>query len=316
MTRAKTPADPEVLTLGEAMVLFEAVGEPALRIGSRFTLRVAGAESNFAIALARLGLPVAWLSRVGADRYGRLVTDALAQEGVDLRYVERSSKLSTGVFFRWHDAGSPQIAYYRSGSAATELQPSDLPDDAFRSVRLLHLTGITPALSEGARALVVEAARRAHGRGVTVTFDPNYRSALWSSPRAAFDSHRSLLRFVDWYLCGQVEGKLLVDVRSNDDLWKALRGLGIRGTCIRTGRDGALVSNGDGLQAVRPTRLISVVDEVGAGDGFAAGFVYGLRHGWDPVRCAHAGNTVARTALGHPGDWEAYPRAERFWAEL
>lgn len=311
-----TRPDPEVLTVGETMVLFEAVREPVVRVGTTFTLRVAGAESNFAIALARLDLPVAWVSCVGRDRYGELITEALASEGVDLRYLRTSASRPTGVFFKWHDEGSPQIVYYRSGSAATQLEPSDIPDDALADVRLLHLTGITPALSDSARALVLDAARRAHARGVTVTFDPNYRPSLWADPRAAFDSHRPLLEFVDWYLCGEAEGRLLVDAPSNDQLWKTLRGCGVRGACIRTGRDGALVSDGRLLHAVRPSRLTTVIDDVGAGDGFAAGFVYGLRHGWDPSRCAHAGNTVARTALSGPGDWEAYPRAESFLAEM
>jgi 2-dehydro-3-deoxygluconokinase len=310
------PRDPEVLTLGETMILFEAVREPRLQVGSTFTLRIAGAESNFAIALVRLEVPVAWVSRVGSDRYGALVTDALSREGVDLRHVRTSSTRPTGVFFKWHERQTPQIVYYRSGSAATELEPSDVPDDALENVRLLHVTGITLALSESARALVLDAARRARARGVTVTFDPNYRPPLWSDPQAAFESQRPLLELVDWYLCGEAEGRLLVDASSSQELWKALRGHGVRGACIRRGREGALVSSGDRLHEVRPSRLTAVVDEVGAGDGFAAGFVYGLRNGWDPTRCAHAGNTVARAALGHAGDWEGYPRTERFLAEL
>lgn len=298
------------------MVLFEAVHEPVLRLGSTFTLRLAGAESNFAIALARLGLSVTWASRVGDDRYGRLLTETLAGEGVDLRYVKISGSRPTGVFFKWHEDSIPRIVYYRRGSAATELEPADVPERALDGVRLVHLTGITPALSPTAHDLVLTTAQHAHERGITVTFDPNYRPALWPDPRAAMDSHRSLLPHVDWYLCGESEGRLLFGVDSNEQLWRTLRQHGAQGACIRTGRDGALVSAGSRLELVQPSRTSEVLDEVGAGDGFAAGFAYGLRHGWDPVKCAHAGNTVARTALGVAGDWESYPRLNDFLTEL
>jgi sugar/nucleoside kinase (ribokinase family) len=282
------------------MVLLDPVGDGALEYGRTLTLRVAGAESNFAIALARLGVPVAWVSRVGDDPLGEIVRSTIAGEGVDVSHV-RVDAAPTGVFFKWRRDGRSFPLYYRRGSAAAQLEPGDVPDDALDGVELVHLTGITTALGEGPRALVVDLARRAHELGAIVTFDPNFRPALWSDAREAARAHADVLPFVDWYLCGLEEGCALFGVQSADELVAAV---GTNDVVIRLGSRGALVR---GVE-VAPERLEDVVDEVGAGDAFAAGFAYGLLQDWPPDRSARAANVLAAHALRGTGDWETLPR--------
>jgi 2-dehydro-3-deoxygluconokinase len=275
--------------------------------GATYRLRVGGAESNFAVALTRLGIGVTWVSRLGADPFGDLVAETLAAEGVDVRAL-RDTERPTGVYFKAREDGATRMYYYRAGSAASQLAPADVPDDALDGVELVHLTGITTALGPGARELVHDMTRRARDRGITVLFDPNYRPALWESPADA----AAALPEADWVLCALEEGNLLFGADSPEALAAAVG----TNVAIRVGERGALVSEGGCLVEVTPTRLEDVVDEIGAGDGFAAGFAYGLLQGWPPARCAHAGNVVAAGALRGGGDWETYPRLEEVEALL
>jgi 2-dehydro-3-deoxygluconokinase len=278
------------LTVGETMALLDPVGDGEPRLGMPMTLRFAGAESNFAIALARLGIDVAWVSRLGRDPFGDMIETGVAAEGVDVRWVRRDDA-PTGLFVKWRTEAGNRVAYYRARSAASRLGPEDVPDEALDGVALVHLTGITMAISESGRELVLDVARRAKERGAVVLFDPNFRPALPDTPQAATARQRAVLPLVDWFLCGDEEARLLGASE------------GPTRTVVRVGARGAIV---DGVE-VPPPRTATVVDEIGAGDAFAAGFAYGLLQGWPAVDCAHAGNVIAAGALAGTGDWETLP---------
>jgi 2-dehydro-3-deoxygluconokinase len=282
------------------MALLDPLEDGELRLGMPLTLRFAGAESNFAIALARLGVDVVWVSRLGHDSFGDLILEAVGREGVNTRWVRRDTA-PTGVFCKWRSQGRTNVTYRRTGSAASQLRVGDVPDEALEGVRVVHLTGITMAISASARELVLEVARRARERGATVVFDPNFRPALPDTPEAAAARQLAVLEHVDWYLCGDGEAQLL---------WPG--GEIPVPSVIRVGERGAVV---DGVE-VPPPRTASVVDEVGAGDAFAAGFVYGLLHEWTPTECARAGNVIAAGALAGSGDWETLPRLDDVRADL
>jgi 2-dehydro-3-deoxygluconokinase len=289
-----------VLTVGETMALLDPLEDGELRIGMPLTLRFAGAESNFAVGLARLGIDVAWVSRLGRDEFGDMIEAGLAAEGVDLRWVRRDDA-PTGLFLKWRSGGRGGVVYRRAGSAASRLAPGDVPDEALEGVRLVHLTGITMAISESARELVLDVARRAKARGAIVLFDPNFRPALPDTPEAAAARQRAVLPFVDWYLCGEGEAELLWP--DGEIPVPSVRRVGARGAIV------------DGVE-VPPPRTATVVDEVGAGDAFAAGFAYGLLQGWAPAECARAGNVIAAGALAGTGDWETLPRLADVRADL
>jgi 2-dehydro-3-deoxygluconokinase len=279
-----------VVTAGETMALLDPVADGEPELDDLLRLRIAGAESNFAVALARLGESVTWISRLGADRLGTVVRGALEAEGIDLRFVVEDPGAPTGLFYKWRSGGRSSVAYYRHGSAASRLAPADVPDAALDGAALVHLTGITMALGDGPRELVLDVARRARAAGAIVTFDPNYRPALWSGPEAAAAAMEPVLDHVDWYLCGAAEAEML------------------------TGGARAVVRHADrtviGDVVVTPARAEEVVDEIGAGDAFAAGFAYGLLRGWDPEACARAAHVIAGWALRGTGDWETLPRLD------
>jgi 2-dehydro-3-deoxygluconokinase len=299
---------PRVVTVGETMALLDPVADGELDLGDLLRLRIAGAESNFAVGLARLGVPVAWISRLGADRLGTLVRGALAAEGVDLRWVAEDPGAPTGMFYKWRAGGRTCVAYHRRGSAASRLTPADVPDAALAGAALVHLTGITPALGGGPRELVLDVARRARAAGATVTFDPNYRPALWESPAAAAAAMEPVLEHVDWYLCGAAEGQELLGATDPRGVLAAVAARGVGGAVVRLGERGALVAAGGVVREAVPARTEEVVDEIGAGDAFAAGFVFGLLQGWEPERCTSAAHVVAACAVRGTGDWETLPR--------
>jgi 2-dehydro-3-deoxygluconokinase len=184
-----------VLTVGETMALLDPLEDGELRLGMPLELRFAGAESNFAIALTRLGVRVEWVSRLGRDPFGDMIEAGLAQEGVGLRWLRRDDA-PTGLFCKWRSGGRSHVTYRRAGSAASRLRPGDVPDEALENVRLVHLTGITMAISKSARELVLDVARRAKERGARVLFDPNFRPALPDTPEAAAARQRAVLPYV------------------------------------------------------------------------------------------------------------------------
>jgi 2-dehydro-3-deoxygluconokinase len=271
------------------------------------TLRFAGAESNMAIALARLGVAVTWVSRVGEDQIGALILAALAREGVDTRYVI-AEPACTGLFIKWREHDRTSVLYNRRGSAACALRPGDVPDEALDGVRVVHVTGITMAISESAAELVLDLIARAKQRGITVVFDPNFRPALPDTPAAAAARTLPAAASADWYLCGLEEGNLLWGTSTAAELAQA-----IPVPCvIRLGAGGALV----GDKRIAPASTLRVADEVGAGDAFAAGFIFGLLRGWPPPACVRAANVLAGRALLGTGDWETLPRLSEIATEL
>ena len=292
-----------VLTLGETMALFDPAEDGAPAIGMSYTLRFAGAESNFAIALARLGVPVRWVSRLGADPIGDLIVRTLEAEGVDIRWVTRDPSATTGAFMKIRKHGTTGVQYFRRGSAASRLVPADVPDEAFAGVQVVHLTGITLALSESARSVIYHVAERARELGVLVTFDANYRPALWQDADDARRAQERVLPLVDWYFCGVEEARALWGDGDPAALERRIRSAGARGVVIRVGDRGAVINGA----IVAPQRIVDVKDEVGAGDAFDAGFVWALLRGSEPEQCVRAGHIIAAHALQGTGDWETLP---------
>jgi 2-dehydro-3-deoxygluconokinase len=300
------------LTVGEAMALLDCEGAEVPTLNSRFTLRVAGAELNFAIGLSRLGIDVRWISRVGNDIFGHAILAALQAEGIDSQYVRCDEGSPTGVFFKWRHAQKSSVLYHRKGAAASRLQRSDVSESDLDGVRLVHLTGITMALSDSARDLVLHLARQARARRIPVIFDPNWRPLLWQSPSEASSAFREVLPSVDWVLCSLHEGSTVFGIDDADELRTELLRAGARDVVIRVGAKGAVASG----RLIPPAQVVSIVDEVGAGDAFAAGFAYGLIAKWDSARATRLANLMAARSLQGSGDWETLPHRADIASEL
>lgn len=301
---------PAVVTLGETMILFLAEQAGMLREATTFRRHVAGAESNVAVGLCRLGSSAGFISRVGDDEFGQMIVVRLRGEGVDVSHVIVDPEAATGVLFRERrELGPVDVVYYRRGSAASRLSPADLDADYIRQARYLLLSGITPALSASCKETVFAAAEIAQAAGVTVVLDPNLRLKLWSR-EAARAVLRDLIGHTDIVLPGGDEAELLTGeqdpVRASTDLL----GLGPRLVVVKLGARGAVAVDGQTILEVAGAELPRVVDPVGAGDAFAAGFLAGNLRGMDLEASLALANRCGAQAMMVPGDQEGLPRWE------
>ncbi|WP_406222657.1 sugar kinase [Streptomyces canus] len=302
-----TPAAPEVVTFGETMAALRAQG--ALRLGGRLGLSVAGAESNVAIGLARLGHRVRWAGRVGADELGALVLRTLRAEGVDIDHaVTDDTDRPTGLLLTEPRLGTlTRVSYYRAGSAGSAVSPADVLPALTPGARILHLTGITPALSPSAAEAVLAAATTAREAGITVCLDVNHRSRLWSTDRAR-TALRPLLDHTDLLIASEDELPLVLEQPGADEA-EAVKGIlaaGVTEVVVKRGARGATSVTADGATD-RAARQVDAVDLVGAGDAFVAGYLSGLLDGADIPARLHRAVTTAAFAVATRGDWEGLP---------
>lgn len=301
---------PEVVTFGEAMGLLVTEPPLPLRHAGSFSRSLAGAESNVAIGLSRLGHAAGWFGRVGNDAFGLGILDVLRREGVDTRCAVVDAEAPTGLLVRdRHAERRIQVLYYRHGSAGSRLGQGDIDETYVASARLLHVTGITPALSESCLGAVRAALDVARGQGVTVCFDPNLRLRLWSAERAAA-TIASLLPAADIVLAGDEEMRRLSGCGALEDGARWLLDHGARMVVVKRGESGAWATDGTEEWSA-PGRPVTVVDPVGAGDAFAAGLLSGWLRGWSMSGCLSEASMVGALSVQVPGDIEGLPyRAE------
>lgn len=306
-----TPLD--VLTYGEAMALFVADETGPLDAVGHFTKRIAGADLNVAIGLARLGFRVGYVSRVGADSFGRYVLDTLARESIDASHVGVDARYPTGFQLKGKqtDGSDPMVEYFRKGSAASHLSPDDYDAQYVGAARHLHLTGVAPAISATSRDLAFKLAESMRAAGKTISFDPNLRPTLWPSREAMIASLNALAALSDWVLPGLGEGLVLTGFDTPDDIARFYLDAGARGVIVKLGAQGAYFRTADQSGYVDAQPVASVVDTVGAGDGFAVGVVSALLEGHDLPMAVARGNRIGALAIQVIGDSEGLPtRAE------
>jgi 2-dehydro-3-deoxygluconokinase len=290
------------------------LGVPArpgrLRHAPSLELKIGGAESNVAIALSRLGVSVGWVSLLGDDEPGKLVLDRVRGEGVDVSRVRRVRGLPTGLYLREQAGQEVRVYYYRNGSAASTMAPETLSPEYLGDSEFLHLTGITPALSEDCRAFTLWAAREG---GTRVSFDVNYRSKLWGSEEAlAFVEE--ILPSVDLLFVGDDEARALWG-RDDEDLVRELGARGPREVVLKRGRKGS-VALVDGRIVTRPVFPVEEVDPVGAGDAFDAGYLAGHLWDLDPEERLRVANAMGALSVATLGDYEGLPDKDELWAFL
>ncbi|MFF2487591.1 sugar kinase [Microbacterium sp. NPDC058062] len=302
-----------VVTLGETMALVRTTEFGSLRHASGLALGIGGAESNVAIGLGRLGVSASWLGRVGDDSLGERVVREIRAEGLDVRGVVDAGA-PTGLMVKERpSASSTAVHYYRSGSAGSRLSPDDLPADWVEEAALLHVTGITPLLSESARASVRGAVDRARAAGVAVSFDVNYRSAL-ASPEAAGPVFREIAEHAEVVFGGVEELGLLFPQTDAETAARRLLEAGCTEVVLKRGAEGATVYTTAGA-VESPGFVVDVVDTVGAGDAFVAGYLSATLDGLDVPERLRRANACGALACTSPGDWESAPTlrdVERF----
>jgi 2-dehydro-3-deoxygluconokinase len=306
-----TPA--EVVTFGETMAAMRSGGP--LRLGGTLSLSVAGAESNVAIGLARLGHGVAWAGRVGDDELGALVLRTLRAENVDVRNAVVDPARPTGlILFERRTGDVTRVQYYRSGSAGGALELADLlavlapaPTPGVTHKGILHITGITPALGPAAAHATASGAERAREAGRLVSFDVNYRARLWSGERARA-ALRPLVAATDIVFGSEQELALLTHGPAADAQTAAdeLLGRGVQAVVVKRGVHGATAYTADG-ETSAPAHAVRAVDVIGAGDAFVAGYLSGVLDGLGTDGRLRRAAAVSGIAVGSTGDWEGLP---------
>lgn len=301
----------DVAAIGEAMVLL-VPEDGSLDEANAVALRMAGAESNVMIGLARLGHRSAYLSAVGDDPFGRIITRTLASEFVDATGILVDSDAPTGVFFKDPTpSGTRRVYYYRQGSAASRLGPEVLAHVDRLDPRVFVVSGLTLGLGgdEGLSGQAREAMRRCHRRGTRVVFDTNVRPGLWDG-QLARRQFADLVGHVDVVLSGREEMALLVPDHPAEEAAARLCENGAQAVVVKDGPGGAVVVEPTGSTRVPAVGVDRVVDAVGAGDAFATGIVAGMLRSWPYTEGARLGARLASCVITSLGDWEALPAGE------
>lgn len=298
----------DVLCFGETMAMFVAEQAGDLASVGQFGKRIAGADSNVAIGLARLGFKVRWLSRVGDDSLGRFVLDSLRREGLDCSAVEVDASYPTGFQLkaRCDDRSDPAVEYFRRGSAASRLSPA-LIRPGWLQARHLHATGIPLALSAGCRALSHALVDGMRDAGRSISFDPNLRPSLWPDQGSMVREINALAAKADWVLPGLEEGRLLTGQHTPADIAAFYLDLGVTRVVIKLGEAGAYFRSAEGEGLVAPVPVSRVVDTVGAGDAFAVGVLSALLEGRPMAEAVARGNWCGSRAVQSRGDMEGLP---------
>lgn len=300
----------DVITVGEAMAMFVATHTGDLSEVDHFMKRVAGAELNVATGLARLGLKVSWVSRVGNDSFGQFVLDTLKKEGIETAGVTIDDRYPTGFQLKSKvtDGTDPIVEYFRKGSAASHLSVEDFNPIGFTAARHLHLSGVAAALSASSYALLDHAAGAMKAAGKTISFDPNLRPVLWKSEAEMVEKLNHLAFQADWVLPGLKEGLILTGENTPEGIADFYLNRGVKAVILKTGADGAWYKTADGEQgAVAAVKVENVVDTVGAGDGFAVGVVSALLEGKTLHQAVTRGNVIGSLAIQVQGDSEGLP---------
>ncbi len=300
-------AMPDVVTFGESMAVFRTDQAESLRTAHRFSRSIAGAESNVAIGLCRLGCEVGWFGRVGDDPLGLGILDTLRGEGVDVSRAIVDDAAPTGVLVRdTHAERRIDVVYARAGSAGSRLSLADLDEKFLTSARVLHVTGITPALSQWAREATAAAVGLAADAGVTVCFDPNLRRRLWPDMD---DARRTLLPLIERsriVLLGHAEARLLTGQEDPAAAARWLTRRGVTTVAVKLGADGALGLH-DGVSYHGAALKVHPADPIGAGDAFDAGFLSAWLRGLAMADCVDEGNLAAGLSVQVCGDIEGLP---------
>lgn len=297
----------DVISVGETMVLFTPETTGQMRYAKQFSSRIAGAETNTLIGLAKLGHQAGWISRVGKDEFGCAILSFVRGEGVDVSQVKQSADASTGIFFKEIvSEKNVRIHYYRKHSAASLLAPQDIDEDYIAQSKYLYITGITPALSESCRDMIFYAIDIAHKNGVQIVFDPNVRRKLWDDESA----RKTLLRIAeksDIILPGISEGEFLFNVNHHKEIAQLFHQLGAKVVVVKLGEKGAYYSADHESGHIPAARIEHVVDPVGAGDGFAAGLLSGLLDNLQMKQAVARACAVGAMVTTVNGDVEGLP---------
>lgn len=293
----------DVVALGEPLIEFNQIrADDATAYRQGF----GGDTSNCAIAAARLGARTAYVTRLGDDAFGRMFIDLWRHEGVDASGVGIDPEAPTGVYFVTHGPRGHEFSYLRAGSAASRIRPDDLPHAVIGTASVLHVSGISQAISSSACDTAFAAIETARATGARISYDSNLRLKLWPLPRARAVI-TATMRWCDWFLPSLDEAMQLSGADSPAAVLDWCHHHGAPVVVLKMGADGCWVSTGATREQV-PGHRVKAVDATGAGDCFDGAFVARLVAGDGPVAAARYANAAAALATTGYGAVAPLPR--------
>jgi 2-dehydro-3-deoxygluconokinase len=298
----------EIVTFGETMAVMAPGQKGKLSSVSDFSLQIAGAESNTAIGLSRLGHTASWISAVGDDELGRFVVDKIKCEGVDTSLVKIDNKHRTGLMIKEIVEDKTTVYYYRENSALSFMGVDDIPLERIKDAKIVHFTGITPVLSKSCRAAVLELMGWARENGKIISFDPNIRRKIWGDTDY-LPLLTEMLEFSDIALLGLCEARELYGIEDVREIAKNILEKGVSIVVIKDGANGAYCANTEEFIFIPPIKC-NPVDSVGAGDGFNAGFLAAVLENKSLLEAGRMGAVVGAMATETVGDVNGYPQRE------
>ncbi|MFS0674073.1 sugar kinase [Ornithinibacillus sp. 179-J 7C1 HS] len=300
----------DIITIGEAMIVFDPSASGPLRFVNSFDRKIGGAELNFAIGCTRLGLKTGWISRLGKDEFGKHIFNFARGEGIDVSQVSFIEGHPTSLNFKEiMEDGSVRTFYYRDKSPTLTITPEDLKESYFKNAKILHLTGIYPAINPVNRQVFEKAIELAKKYNLKISFDPNIRLKLWSKEEAS-NYLSKFLPQVDILLAGDEEMEIIWGIKDPEAIINKAKEIGISYIAIKQGEEGSVGYYNGEMVTVPAMKAKKVVDTVGAGDGFNAGVIYGFINGWTLRKSLELGNTVGSMVVGIKGDNDGLPYME------
>ncbi|GAA0733775.1 sugar kinase [Clostridium oceanicum] len=301
----------DIVTIGETMVNFIPDQRGYLRYAKNFSMKIAGAESNVAIGVAKLGHSSGWISKLGKDEFGEIILKELRSEGVDVSSVIQTSNNPTGVMFKQFSIqNETNVMYYRSNSAASTLGLNDIDIDYLKKARIIHISGVTPMLSETCKEAIYSILDFAEKFKIPVSFDPNIRLKLMDKDEAKACLY-PFLEKSDIVMLGQGEAELLLGLKNPEEIIYKLRDLGVKKIAIKMGDKGAVVADSKTIVNIPLVKTV-LVDTVGAGDAFNSGFLTGLIEKRSIEECGNMGALMGALAVSTNGDTEGLISREDF----
>lgn len=297
-----------LLLVGEPMGLFIAKSFGKLEEVDEFSLTTCGAEFNVAVGLKRLGHEVSYMTKLGDDPFGKRIVGMMKATGILTDMILYSKNHPTGFMFKSMVAdGDPDIFYFRRGSAASTLCKADVWDLDYIKYDAIHMTGITPALSESAREATAALLQRARENNILFSFDPNLRPQLWPSREAMADYINGMAAKSDIFLPGVKEAKIILGETDPEKIGRYYLDQGTKTVIVKLGAAGAYYATARESGYVPGFKVETIVDTVGAGDGFAAGVLSGLREGLSLRETVRRGCAIGAIQLMSKGDNDGLP---------
>ena len=298
----------EVILFGEPMALFTAEVVGNLDEVDKFSRSLAGAEVNVCTGLTRLEHTVSYVTKLGNDPMGQYVKKFLDREGIGTEFIGFDNTYKTAIMLKSKvTEGDPTTAYYRKGSAFSHMNVEDINKIDLNGVKLVHVTGISPALSTTCREATYRLIERARENNIYVTFDPNLRPALWESQEIMVEIINDLASKSDMVLPGTSEGLILMGSEDPEKIADFYQKLGVKDVIVKLGGDGAYVREGMSSFIQPGFKVETVVDTVGAGDGFAVGIISGKLEGLSIKDSVIRGNAIGSIQVTFVSDNEGLP---------